>query len=61
MNDHRDFEEPLAAPDVTPEEKSTRQTLTICLGILLLAGIAFASIGTIGQPMERASLTDANR
>jgi hypothetical protein len=61
MTDHRDFEEPFAAPDATPAEKSTRQILTVCFGILLLAGIAFASIGTIGQPMEKTSLTEAGR
>jgi hypothetical protein len=61
MTDHRDFEEPFAAPDATPDEKNTRQILTICFGILVLAGIAFASIGIIGQPMERASTTGVAR
>jgi len=61
MSDHRDFEEPFAAPDATPNEQSTRWTLAVCFGILILAGLAFASIGSIGRPVESASLTGAPR
>lgn len=58
MSDQRDFEEPVAAPDATPNEQNTRWMLTACFGILILAGLAFASIGTIGRPVESAFLSD---
>jgi hypothetical protein len=61
MTNHRDFEEPFAAPDATPNEKSTRWILTVCFGILILAGIAFASIGTVSQPVASAFLSDSQR
>lgn len=45
MTDHRDYEDPLAAPDATSDDKSTRWILIVCFAILALAGIAFASVG----------------
>jgi hypothetical protein len=61
MPDHRDFEEPFAAPDATPNEQNTRWILAVCFGILILAGIAFASIGTFSQPVASAFLSDNQR
>jgi hypothetical protein len=61
MSDHRDFEEPVAAPDATSNEKSTRWVLTACFGILILAGLAFASVGKIGKPIESAFLSDTDQ
>ena len=61
MSDHRDFEEPFAAPDATPNEQSTRWILSVCFGVLIVAGIAFASIGKVGRPIESALLSDAQR
>ena len=60
MPDLRDFEEPFAAPDATDNEKSTRWILIVCFGILLLAGIAFASLGNVSQPLTSAMLTEGS-
>ena len=61
MTDHRDFEEPFAAPDHTDEEKSTRWILIITFAILILAGLAFASIGTLGRPTSNALFSGDDR
>lgn len=61
MTDYRDFDEPFGDKGGPPSEKSTRWILIVCFGILVLAGIAFASIGYLGEPITGATLADATR
>jgi hypothetical protein len=61
MTDHRDFEEPFAAPDATTNEPSTRWILLICFTILILAGLAFASVGQINQAITNAAWLTSDR
>ena len=60
MTDFRDFDEPYGKRGVSPDDRSTRWVLIVCFGILVLAGIAFASIGKLGEPIT-AVLADARR
>jgi hypothetical protein len=61
MPDFRDFEEPYSVPDHSTDEKSTRWILTACFSILLLAGVAFASIGQIAEPTNNPILAESRQ